>query len=92
MNINRGDKMDYLVAMMSEDFTLKKRIEEKAILEAMLEPKASDALYESLASLPLVEVRSDGLALHPTVHEAIAKKEVELETLKSEYAALKKSL
>ncbi len=30
MNINRGDKMDYLTAMMSDDFTLKKRIEEKA--------------------------------------------------------------
>lgn len=30
MNINRGDKMDYVTAMMSADFTLKKRIEEKA--------------------------------------------------------------
>ena len=30
MNINRGDKMDYLTAMMGDDFTLKKRIEEKA--------------------------------------------------------------
>jgi len=30
MNINRGDKMDYLTAMMSDDFTLKRRIEEKA--------------------------------------------------------------
>jgi len=30
MNINRGDKMDYLTAMMSDDFTLAKRIEEKA--------------------------------------------------------------
>jgi hypothetical protein len=30
MNINRGDKMDYLVAMMSADFTLQKRIAEKA--------------------------------------------------------------
>ncbi len=30
MNINRGDKMDYLTSMMSADFTLKKRIEEKA--------------------------------------------------------------
>jgi len=30
MNINRGDKMDYLTSMMSADFTLKKRIAEKA--------------------------------------------------------------
>ncbi len=30
MNINRGDKMDYLTAMISDDFTLSKRIEEKA--------------------------------------------------------------
>ena len=30
MNINRGDKMDYLTAMISDDFTLKNRIEEKA--------------------------------------------------------------
>ena len=30
MNINRGDKMEYLTSMMSEDFTLKNRIEEKA--------------------------------------------------------------
>lgn len=30
MNINRGDKMDYLTSMMSDDFTLAKRIEEKA--------------------------------------------------------------
>lgn len=30
MNINRGDKMDYLTAMMGNDFTLAKRIEEKA--------------------------------------------------------------
>jgi hypothetical protein len=30
MDINRGDKLDYLTAIMSEDFTLKKRIEEKA--------------------------------------------------------------
>ena len=30
MNINRGDKMDYLTAMMGDDFTLRKRIEEKA--------------------------------------------------------------
>jgi hypothetical protein len=30
MNINRGDKLDYLVAMISEDFTLQNRIAEKA--------------------------------------------------------------
>jgi hypothetical protein len=30
MSINRGDKMDYLTAMMGDDFTLKRRIEEKA--------------------------------------------------------------
>ena len=30
MNINRGDKMEYLTAMMGDDFTLRKRIEEKA--------------------------------------------------------------
>ena len=30
MNINRGDKMDYLTSMISADFTLKQRIEEKA--------------------------------------------------------------
>ncbi len=30
MDINRGDKLEYLTAMMSDDFTLKKRIEEKA--------------------------------------------------------------
>ena len=30
MNINRGDKMDYLTAMMGDDFTLRQKIEEKA--------------------------------------------------------------
>lgn len=30
MDINRGDKMDYLTAMMSDDFTLKHRIKEMA--------------------------------------------------------------
>ena len=30
MNINRGDKMDYLTAMMGDDFTLQNRIKEKA--------------------------------------------------------------
>ena len=30
MDINRGDKMDYLTSMMSADFTLKHKIEEKA--------------------------------------------------------------
>ncbi len=30
MNINRGDKMEYLTSMMSDDFTLKHRIKEKA--------------------------------------------------------------
>jgi len=30
MNINRGDRMDYLTAMMSDDFTLEDRIKEKA--------------------------------------------------------------
>lgn len=30
MDINRGDKMDYLTAMMSDDFTLKHRVKEKA--------------------------------------------------------------
>jgi len=30
MDVNRGDRMDYLSSMMSDDFTLKKRIEEKA--------------------------------------------------------------
>ena len=30
MDINRGDKMDYLTSMMSDDFTLKHRIAEKA--------------------------------------------------------------
>ncbi|MGZ2370004.1 Gfo/Idh/MocA family protein [Ancylomarina sp. YFZ004] len=30
MNINRGDKMDYLTSMMSDDFTLKNRIAEMA--------------------------------------------------------------
>ncbi len=30
MDINRGDRLDYLTAMMSDDFTLQKRIEEKA--------------------------------------------------------------
>ena len=30
MNINRGDKMEYLTAMMGNDFTLKQRIAEKA--------------------------------------------------------------
>lgn len=30
MNINRGDKMEYLTAMMGDDFSYKKKIEEKA--------------------------------------------------------------
>jgi len=30
MNINRGDKMEYLTAMMGDDFTLRQKIEEKA--------------------------------------------------------------
>ena len=30
MDINRGDKMDYLTSMMGDDFTLKNRIKEKA--------------------------------------------------------------
>lgn len=30
LNINRGDKMDFLTSIMSDDFTLKQRIEEKA--------------------------------------------------------------
>ncbi len=30
MNINRGDKMDYLTAMMGNDFTLRQKIEEMA--------------------------------------------------------------
>ena len=37
MNINRGDKMDYLTAIMSKDFNLKKRVREKA---------AEDPVYE----------------------------------------------
>lgn len=37
MNINRGDKMDYLTAMMSDDFTLKRRIEEEAGKDAFFE-------------------------------------------------------
>jgi hypothetical protein len=37
MNINRGDKMDYLTAMMSDDFTLKNRIKEKAAEDPFFE-------------------------------------------------------
>ncbi len=44
MNINRGDKMDYLTAIMSNDFTLKNRIAEKA---------TEDPLYEQFLSLDM---------------------------------------
>jgi len=44
MNINRGDKMDYLVAMMSDDFTLKNRIKEMA---------ESDPFFEQFTELDM---------------------------------------
>jgi len=44
MNINRGDKMDHLVAMMSDDFTLKSRIMEMA---------ESDSFFEQFAELDM---------------------------------------
>lgn len=37
MDINRGDKMDYLTAMMSDDFTLKHRIKEMAAEDPFFE-------------------------------------------------------
>lgn len=37
MNINRGDKMDYLTAMMGDDFTLKNRIKEMAAKDSFFE-------------------------------------------------------
>lgn len=36
------------------------------------EALTSGAIMDRLAALPLVEVRDDGLSLHPTVHEALA--------------------
>jgi len=42
------------------------------MLDEMLESSAGHSQFEELAALPLVEVRSDGLSLHPTVHEMVA--------------------
>ena len=44
MNINRGDKMDYLVAMITDDFSFKQRVKEKA---------AEDPFYEQFLDLDL---------------------------------------
>lgn len=38
MNINRGDKMDYLTSMMSDDFTFAKKIREEAKKNPIFEP------------------------------------------------------
>ena len=42
------------------------------ILDEMLEGPAGPSRFEELATIPLVEVRNDGLSLHPTVHEMVA--------------------
>lgn len=42
------------------------------IITEMLADSAQPGVYEQLAALPLVEVRNDGLSLHPTVHETVA--------------------
>ena len=44
----------------------------RPILTALLGEGAPESAYDTLAALPLVEVRQDGLALHPTVHGVIA--------------------
>lgn len=42
------------------------------ILGAMLESEEPRALFDRLSDLPLVDVRSDGLSLHPTVHPSVS--------------------
>lgn len=42
------------------------------LLSAMLKVDNAEQIMTRLAALPLVEVRDDGLSLHPTVHEALA--------------------
>ncbi|MBL4769983.1 MAG: winged helix-turn-helix domain-containing protein [Planctomycetes bacterium] len=42
------------------------------MLEGMLGKTVTPAEFDSLAATPIIDVRSDGLSLHPTVHEAIA--------------------
>lgn len=44
----------------------------RPILAALLDTREDAALFDALASTPLSEARSDGLSLHPTVHEAVA--------------------
>ncbi len=52
------------------------KLDQKAELgsNAGIEPNANagSEIMERLASLPLVEIRDDGISLHPTVHEALA--------------------
>jgi hypothetical protein len=45
----------------------------RPLLDAMLARSTGAELYEALAALPLVDVRSDGLSLHPTVHGAVER-------------------
>lgn len=45
----------------------------RPLLAALLASEDETELYEQLAFLPLVERRRDGLSLHPTVHEAMAR-------------------
>lgn len=44
----------------------------RPVLAAVCGEDGVDELYAQLAESPIVEVRKDGLSLHPTVHEAIA--------------------
>ena len=43
------------------------------LLDAVLEREVEPSLVDELAALPLIEVRDDGLSLHPTVHTALAR-------------------
>lgn len=45
----------------------------RPILDEMLDCTTGTTLYEALSALPLVEIRSDGLSLHPTVHAAVSR-------------------
>ncbi len=44
----------------------------RPILAALLDTREDARLFDALADTPLSEARSDGLSLHPTVHEAVA--------------------
>ena len=44
----------------------------RPLLSALVDREVTGPEYEALAQLPLMEVRADGLSLHPTVHANLA--------------------